>query len=110
MEEKLTAEDVLEYQHFFKLVPPFLLERMAKRNSNLVNKFKSKIESHLHKLSNNQKIKLDILLESEVDDLQALLKEAYKKTGKKQLKILANPKYKEFIVLNIAELKKLVKN
>lgn len=108
MGEKLTYEDVVEYEHFFKLVPPFLLERMAKKNSNLVKKFQSKVESYLVKLSDNQRKKLDIMFNSDVDDLQALMDEAYTKTNKKQFKILANPSYKEFIELNISELKKII--
>lgn len=108
MEERLTYEDVVEYEHFFKLVPPFLLERMAKKNSNLVKKFQSKVEAYLAKLSDNQKRKLDLMLNSDVDDLQVLMGEAYEKSNKKQFKILANPKYKEFIELNIDELRKLI--
>ena len=108
MEEKLTYEDVVEYQHFFNLVPTFLLERMAKKNSNLVKKFQSKVEGYLAKLSDNQKKKLDILLVSDIDELQALMDEAYAKTNKKQFKILANPSYKEFIELNIEELRKII--
>ena len=48
------------------------------------------------------------ILNSDVDDLQAIMGEAYDKTGKKQYKILANPKYKEFITSNIDEIRKLV--
>lgn len=108
MSENLTYEDVVEYQHLFKLMPPFLLERMAKKNSNLVNKFQSKVEAYLNKISDNQRKKLDLLLSSDVDDLQGIMNEAYEKTNKKQYKILANPEYKEFIELNIDEIRKLV--
>ena len=107
MDEKITYHDVLEHQHLFALVPPFILERMAKRNSNLVDKFRPNIQSHLTSLSDDQKVKLDIILNSDVDDLQAIMKEAYVKTNKKQYRILADPKYKEFIELNLNELRKL---
>lgn len=106
--DKITYNDVVEYQHFFKLVPPFLLERMAKKNSNLVKKFESKVKSYLNNLSDNQQKKLDIMLASDVDDLQAVMGEAYEKTNKKQYKILANPSYKEFIELNIDEIRKMI--
>lgn len=108
MSENLTYDDVVEYQHLFKLIPPFLLERMAKKNTNVVSKFQSKVESYLNGLSDGQRKKLDILLNSDIDDLQALMGEAYAKTKKKQYKILANPKYRQFIELNIGELKKMV--
>lgn len=105
---EITYNDVVEYQHFFKLVPPFLLERMAKKNSNLVKKFESKVKSYLANLSDNQQRKLDIMLASNVDDLQAVMGEAYEKTNKKQYKILANPSYKEFIELNLDEIRKML--
>lgn len=107
MDEKITYEDVLEHQHLFALVPTFVLERMAKRNSNLVDKFRPNIISHMNSLSDNQRAKLDIILNSDVDDLQAIMKEAYAKTNKKQYRILADPKYRQFIELNLDELRKL---
>ena len=108
MEDKLTYDDVKDYEHLLTLAPPFFLKRMAKKNSNLVNKFKPRVESFLNSLSDNQKRKLDILLVTDVYDLQELMGEAYNKSNKKQYKILADPKNREFIELNIEELKKIV--
>jgi hypothetical protein len=108
MDEKITCDDVLQYLHLFTLAPPFLLERMAKKNSNLVSKFKSKIESTINNMSDGELNKLNIILNMDIGDLQALMEEAYRKTNKKQFKILANPKYKDFIKLNLNELRKLI--
>lgn len=108
MEEKITCDDVLEYQHFLKLVPPFLLGRMAKKNSNLVSKFESKVHSYLANLNENQRKKLHIVLNSDVSDLQEVLGEAYRKTNKKHYKILSDTSNREFIEINIAELRKMV--
>lgn len=108
MTDKISYDDLKEYQHLFTLAPSFVLKRMAKKNSNLVAKFRQSIESHLSKLDDEQKIKLDLILNSDVDDLQSLLAEAYLKTKMKQYEILANPKYKDFIELNINELKKII--
>lgn len=107
-ENKITIKDVEAYEKFFSLIPSFLLERYAKKNTNLVLKFKSRVESYLTKMSDGQKHKLDVLLNSEVDELQSVMNEAYQDTHKKQYKILANPKYKEFIELNINELRQIV--
>ena len=107
-EIQLTYEDVKEYEKMFTLTPPFLLERFAKKNTNLVSKFRSKVESFLGNLSENKKQKLEIVLGSDIDDLQAVMAEAHEKSGKKQYKILANPKYKEFIELNLNEVRKIV--
>jgi hypothetical protein len=108
MDEKITYDDVLEHEHLFALAPPFLLERMAKRNSNIVSKFRSKIRSEFDKLDDVQRSKLNVILNSDIGDLQAIMKEAYLKTNKKQYKILANPDYGQFIELNLEELRKMV--
>ena len=107
-EEKLSYKDVQEYEKFFTLMPPFLLERFAKKNTNMVSKFKSRVESYMAKLNDNQKIKLDLVLNSDVEDLQSIMNEAYAISNKKQYKILANPKYKQFIEDNLEEVRKLV--
>ena len=108
-EDEITYEDIKEYESLFTLAPSFLLERFAKRNSNLVLKFKSTIESHIDNLNDDQKNKLDIILKSDVEDLQNILYDAYMKSNKKQYKILANPKYKDFIEFNLDEIRKMVK-
>lgn len=107
-EDKITYNDVKEYEKFFTLIPPFLLERFAKKNSNIVLKFKSRVESFLTKLSPNQRNKLDIVLNSDIDELQAVMSEAYSKSNKKQYKILANPKYKPFVESNLDEVRKMI--
>lgn len=107
-EDKITYSDVQEYEKFFTLIPSFLLERFAKKNTNIVLKFKSKVESFMANLSDNQKNKLDIVLNSDIDELQSVMNEAYSCSHKKQYKILANPKYKQFIEDNLNEIRKMV--
>lgn len=106
--EKITIDDVMEYDYLFTLAPSFILERMAKRNSNLVNKFKSVIQSYMDNLSMEQSNKLTAILNSDVSELQKIMMDSYLKTNKKQYKILANPDYKNFIVLNLDELRKMI--
>jgi len=107
-DEKITYRDVEQYEKLFSLTPSFLLERFAKKNTNLVLKFESKVKNHMANLSDEQKNKLDILLNSDVDELQEVMNEAYLHSNKKQYKILANPKYKDFIEHNLNELRKMV--
>ena len=109
-ENKITYEDVEEYEKFFKFIPSFLLERFAKKNTNLVLKFESKVKSFLNNLSDNQKHKLDIVLNSEVDELQSIMEDAHSRTNLKQYEILSNPKYKEFIETNLDEVRRLIEN
>ena len=107
-DEKIDYRDVREYESLFKLAPSFLLETFARRNSNLVLKFKSQIMSHINNLDETQRKKLDIILQTEIVELQAVMKEAYLKTRIKQYKILANPRYKDFIEKNLNEIRKLL--
>lgn len=107
-EDKITYEDVEQYEKMFTLTPSFLLERFAKKNTNLVLKFESKARHFLDNLSDYQKNKLNIVLNSDIDELQAVMSDAYSRTNKKQYKILANPKYKEFIELNLDEVRKII--
>ena len=107
MGDKISYEDIKEYQNLFKMAPAFFLERMARKNSNVVIKFQSRILSYVENLTDHERSKLQIVLNSDVDDLQGLMNEAFEKSGFKQFKILANPKYREFIELNLNELKKL---
>ena len=88
--------------------PPLLLERFAKKNTNLVLKFESQVKSHLNGLSDSQKDKLNLILDSDVDELQSIMAEAYQKSNKKQYKILADPKYKQFIEDNLNGIRKII--
>lgn len=106
-EDRIGYDDVREYEHLFKLAPSFLLERFAKKEKNVVSKFKSQVESHLNNLSDAQKEKLEIILSTDVGQLQEVMAEAYRKTEIKQYKILANPKYRGFVELNLREVKKI---
>ena len=105
---EITYEDVREYEKLFTLAPSFLMQSFARRNSNIVSKFKPQIQSHLAGLNANQKDKLDIILNSDVESLQKIMDEAYRKTHIKQYRILADPKHQEFIKINLDEIRKLV--
>ena len=107
-EGKITYGDVKEYEKLFTKAPAFVLEMMARKNTNLVLKFNSAIKSYMGNLTADQKSKLDLILRSDVDELQSVMAEAYSRTGKKQYKILANPKYKKFIVDNLDGLRKMM--
>lgn len=108
MSDKLTVDDVLRFEHLTSKVPTFLLKRMAKRNSNLVSKFESQIAPRLANLNEHHRHLLDLVLSSDVSDLQNLMGEAFDKTGKKQFKILADPNNAGFIESNLDELRKLL--
>lgn len=108
MSDKITYEDLKRYEFVLGKVPSLLLGTMIKRNSNLIGKFESTIVSHLGSLNELQQKQLNIILNSDIADLQNILKDAYEKSGKKQYKLLSEPKAKEFIEKNLDELRKLV--
>ena len=107
-QDKITYEDLKPYASLFTKAPSLLLGRMIKKNANLVSKFQSTVKSSLGKLNDKQKEQLNIILNSDVEDLQSVLKEAYDKTGKKQFKLLSEDKAKDFIKINLDYLKKIV--
>ena len=107
-QDKITYDDVYEYQTLFLLAPSFLLEMFAKRSTNLVSKFKSQVKYYLDTLDEEQKHKLGLILNSDIDELQAIMQESYQKTHKEQFKILANPNYKDFIKDNLNEIRKMI--
>ena len=77
MVDKITYNDLKEYDFLFTMTPSFLMGTVIKRNTNVVKKFNS----------------------TEI---------AYKKTHKKQYKLLSDYKARDFIKLNLDELKKLI--
>lgn len=107
---EITYEDVEEYEKLFKVIPSFLLEGFAKKNTNLVVKFESKVKSFLNNLNDDQKHKLNIVLNSEVEELQSILDDAHSRNNLKQYEILSNPDYKEFIETNLNEVRRLMEN
>lgn len=107
-DDKITYKDVRDHEILFTLAPSFLLERFARRNTNIVSKFKSQIRTHLTNLDDIQMHKLNIILKTDIDELQRIMAEAHSKTNIKQYKILANPRYKEFIENNLEEIRKLL--
>lgn len=106
--DKITYSDVEEYERLFTLAPSFLLERLASRNTDLVSKFKPIIQGYMNDLTSEQKSKLDIILASEVHELQDIMHEAYLRSKKRQYKVLANPKYRQFIEDNLEGIRRML--
>jgi len=107
-EDKLTYEDIKQYEFLLAKAPSLLLGTMIRTNANLISKFESFITPRLQSLNEIHRKRLDMVLNSDVSEIQALLADAYQKSGKKQYKQLSEPKATKFIEKNIAELKKLL--
>ncbi len=104
----ITEKDVMETLDLFTKVPSILLRRWVSKNSNLVKSFQSQMESYKDRLSSRDMARVEKVMEMPVEELQEILKKAYARTGKKQLKILADPKARPFIVLNLQEARKVL--
>lgn len=107
-DDEITYADVAEYEHLFTLAPPLILGAMIKTRVNLVNKFKPSIVDYLEKLTPEEKSKLNLILNTDTEKLQRVMFVAYKKTGKKQFYLLANPENREFVEMNINGIKELI--
>lgn len=105
---KLTYEDIKPYEGFVSKIPTLILKRLIRKNSNFVLKFESIILSHINNLNLNQKEQLNIILEADINELQELSQESYEKSGIKAFKLIADPNCKDFLELNLNELKKLI--
>lgn len=107
MSDKITYEDIEEYGSLFSMAPSFLLEGFARKNTNIVLKFKPTIQARLDNMTEAQSQKLDLILNMAIEDIQILMNQAYQRTNIKQYKILSNPKYKQFIEDNLNEIRKM---
>lgn len=108
MGNEITVDDVMEFQGIFSLMPAFVFEGVAKKKKNLIKKFEPKIRSYLDSASEEDLNKIRKVVNADIDELQVTMGEAYKKTNDKHFKILADPKYKEFVELNFNELKMMM--
>ncbi|BDZ72078.1 hypothetical protein [Methanobacterium petrolearium] len=107
-EVKINKKDVMGVMHVFTRVPPLMLKMVVKRNKNLVKSFESQIKDYYGKLTDEEIAKIEKVMETPVPQLQGILNEAYIESGQKQLKILADPKAKDFIERNLRELELLL--
>lgn len=105
---EITEKDVIDTLDIFTKVPSILLKRWISKKSNLVKSFEGQVVSYSAKLSIEDKYKVEKVLEMPINELQTVLNKAYHQTGKKQLKILADPSAKDFIRTNLQELKKVL--
>ncbi|KAF5078562.1 hypothetical protein [Methanobacterium aggregans] len=107
-EVKITEQDVIDVMHVFDRVPSLILRGFVSRNANVVKSFKNQIDSYKNKLSEEDIAKVAKVIEMQVPELQELMNNVYKKTHKKQLKILSDPKAEPFITKNLKELKNVL--
>lgn len=107
-ELKITEEDVMGIMDLFIRVPPVILNIAVNKNLNAVKSFESQIETYYSQISDEDRAKIEKVLEMPVPELQEILGKAYEKTHQKQFKILADPRAEQFIAGNLQELKKLL--
>ena len=55
MVDKITYNDLKEYDFLFTMTPSFLMGTVIKRNTNVVKKFNSTVKSNLDNLNEKQK-------------------------------------------------------
>lgn len=107
-DEKITYDDVVRYGSLFTAVPSLMLRGMIRSNKNLVKKFESRVASQVSNMTDEQRHKLELILKSDIAELQEVMRVAHEKTGKKQYKLLSEPKATKFIQTNLSELKRFL--
>ncbi len=107
-EVEITEKDVMELMDIFTSIPVIMLKGAIKGNMNAVKTFENQIESYKTRLSPEELAKIKAVLKMPVSEIQAILLSVYEKTGKKQLKILADPESQKFISLNLKELDRVL--
>ncbi len=107
---KITEEDVIDLLGIFTKVPSLILKGMVSGKMNVVQSFESQILEYKDKLTGEEVLKIEKVLEMPVPELQKILNHAYQTTHKKQLKILADPKAEPFIEKNLKELETVLFN
>jgi hypothetical protein len=107
---KITEKDVMAFMDLFTQVPVILLKGAVSSNMNVVKTFQNQIESYKSRLTSEELEKIKAVIDMPVPEIQKILYNAYEGTGKKQLKILADPEAEKFISGNLKELKKVLFN
>lgn len=107
---KISEKDVLDIMDIFTKVPVMLLKGAIKSNMNVVKTFQDQVESYKNDLNPEEMDKIKYLTEMPVSEIQEILNNVYKRTGKEQLRVLADPDSKDFISLNLNELRKILFN
>jgi len=105
---KFSEEDVIDLLDIFTKVPSIILKGIVAGRSNIVKSFETQILEYKSQLSPEEIIKIKLVLETPVSELQKILYNSYKKTGKKQLKILSESKAEPFIEKNLDQLEKIL--
>ncbi|GEM_PF-615428 len=105
---KITEDDVIESLELFTRVPSFILRRWARGRTNLASRFRSQIIEGYSQLSESDRERVRAVLQMDVSDIQNILEAAHLKTGKRQLGILADPSSRNFIEINLGEIRNIL--
>ena len=81
----------------FTKVPSFILKRMVSKNLNVVKSFENQILEYKSQLTDEELLKIELVMNMPVPELQEILYNVYQSTDKKQLKILADSNAEPFI-------------
>lgn len=100
-------KDIWNILNTIEQFPPFVANKYVSLNINAVEEFEDKIEDYKNKLSEEDLFKIRKIIETPVEELQDVLNELYLETNMEQFKIMADPKAKPFIDLNVRELRRI---
>lgn len=105
---KVKEKDVDQLLRKVKRVPPFLINSYISKDINAITEFESQIKDYKNQISADNLENIRKVMEIPISEFQNILNEFYMKTGMEQFKILANPDAKDFLTMNLQELKKIL--
>ncbi len=110
LEMDIRGKDIAGLLKLLERFPPFLVNLYVSKNINAIEEFKIPIKEHTTQLTDEDLLKIRKIVEMPAPELQSLLNDIYLITNLEQIKILAEPKAKPLIELNLEELKKILFN
>lgn len=104
----IKGEDIAGLLRLLERFPPFVVNSYIETNINVVKEFELPIKEQISKLKNEDLKKINIIMGMPTIKIQELLNDLYLITNLEQFKILAEPRAKPLIELNMIELEKIL--
>lgn len=101
-------KDISKILKSVQRIPPFVVNKYVSLNINLAEELEEQISDYKDKLTDDDLLKIRKIIETPVEELQTILNELYLETNIEQFKIMADPKAKPLIDLNVRELRRIL--
>lgn len=101
-------KDIWKILNTIEQLPPYVVDKYVSLDINAVDEFEDQIKDYKNKLGEEDLLKIKKIIDTPVKELQDVLNELYQETNMEQFKIMADPKAKPLIDLNVRELRRVL--